>query len=667
MGNKKALKIGLIIASVFIIGIIGFFVYNSLFGNNTGSVDHGYEILEYDVNINVNENNVLNMVETIQIEFKTYRHGIYRDIPLINEINRQDGSKSRTRYEVSNVKVEAKYDSYGFYPENFSIESGNDIYSIKIGRENRSFDGVCTYRIKYDYNLGNDQLKNGDEFYFNIIGNGWNTTINHTTFAITMPKAFDYDENSLGFYSGAYGSSSSEGINYSITNNVISGSLAKALNPWEALTIRLNLPDGYFSNTSNINFTLNHTLIIVTAIIVSIIGLILYLMIKNKTEFVKTVEFNPPDGLNSLEVAYIFKGKAKYSDISSLIIYFANHNYLSITEITNENKESDYMLTKLKDYDGDNKHEKFFFNFIFGEKQSISLDELNDKTKDIKQASLIASLLKQANSKTNLKEYFPTNSSSHKTIAIILTLISSMLLFVPLVLEFLSSFLTAFFYSAVLSIAPLVLIFVAVKLKHENNYISISKAQTYLTIIGCLTNLALFCFTSTLRFNFLLLLTTAILIAVNIITSKLISKGIPRTKKGLELYGKILGFREFLVTAEKDQLEKLVNENPHYFFDILPFTYVLGVSDTWIKKFELIPLTNPEWYSSTVYSSTFSLTRLTLLTNKSITSTGNNFSRHIAQHRSNSHSGGGSSGGGRISGGGGFSGGGGGGGGGRSW
>ena len=39
-------------------------------------------------------------------------------------------------------------------------------------------------------------------------------------------------------------------------------------------------------------------------------------------------------------------------------------------------------------------------------------------------------------------------------------------------------------------------------------------------------------------------------------------------------------------------------QDPTYFYDILPYTYVLGVSDTWIKKFETISLQAPSWYDS---------------------------------------------------------------------
>ena len=65
---------------------------------------------------------------------------------------------------------------------------------------------------------------------------------------------------------------------------------------------------------------------------------------------------------------------------------------------------------------------------------------------------------------------------------------------------------------------------------------------------------------------------------ISIIVLTMFIKIMPkRTKYGNELYGKIKGFRRFLENAEKQQLETLVEKNPQYFYDILPYTYALGV------------------------------------------------------------------------------------------
>ena len=42
-------------------------------------------------------------------------------------------------------------------------------------------------------------------------------------------------------------------------------------------------------------------------------------------------------------------------------------------------------------------------------------------------------------------------------------------------------------------------------------------------------------------------------------------------------------FKEFLEKVEKEKLEELVFQDPNYFYNILPFTYVLEVSDKWIS------------------------------------------------------------------------------------
>lgn len=72
-----------------------------------------------------------------------------------------------------------------------------------------------------------------------------------------------------------------------------------------------------------------------------------------------------------------------------------------------------------------------------------------------------------------------------------------------------------------------------------------------------------------------------------------------RTKYGTEVLGRIFGFRDFLVNCEAEKLEMMVMEQPTYFYDILPYTYVLGISDKWIKQFKELGSQPPQWYKGT--------------------------------------------------------------------
>lgn len=90
------------------------------------------------------------------------------------------------------------------------------------------------------------------------------------------------------------------------------------------------------------------------------------------------------------------------------------------------------------------------------------------------------------------------------------------------------------------------------------------------------------------KFNVLYAISAVSLIVTDILDWKMTKKN----TYGEQISAKIKGFRNFLETAEKEKIEMLVEENPNYFYDILPYAYVLGVSKKWIEKFENIPIPN---------------------------------------------------------------------------
>ena len=63
--------------------------------------------------------------------------------------------------------------------------------------------------------------------------------------------------------------------------------------------------------------------------------------------------------------------------------------------------------------------------------------------------------------------------------------------------------------------------------------------------------------------------------------------------------GRLLGLRRFIETAEAPRINALVEENPNYFYDILPYAYVMGVTKKWAKRFEHVQVEPPVWYGGT--------------------------------------------------------------------
>ncbi|HCC08064.1 MAG TPA: hypothetical protein DEP72_07925 [Clostridiales bacterium] len=582
-----------------------------------------YVISNYDVNLTVNENNTLNIIENIVTYFKIDKHGIFRKIPLKNEVIRLDGTKSYNRAKISDIKVSDNYTTYN--------EAGNKV--IKIGNPDYTLTGEKDYTISYSYNIGKDTGKGYDELYFNLIGTGWDTTISNVTFTINMPKEFD--KNKLGFSAGNKNSIDNKDINYTVVGKQIKGNYSGVLEAGEALTVRLELPDGYFALASN-NFDYLMLLAIFLPIIFTLICFLMWMKYGKDDNVVETVEFYPIEGFNSAELGFIYKGKADKTDVTSLIIYLANKGYIKITETEEKSlffMSKTFKIIKLRDYDGDNKNERVFFHGLFKSKDEVTASDLYDKF-----YITIEAIVENLNKKENKEKIMEKSSLGKRSFVIIMIVITFLVITIKPIVE-----------SGGVLMLPFALLFPGIGFTVLFAMV-FGKTPVSIKIFGLIWGLIFggvpwtFIVLPALQADEMYLLAYIIGIAC-ILVMLLFFKAMPkRTNYGNEMLGKIRGFKNFLETAEKPQLEALVMEDPSYFYNILPYTYVLGVSDKWIKKFESISLQSPNWYDG---SSSFNM-----LTFGSFMSSTMSFASS-AMSSGSSSSGGGSSGGGSGGGGGG--------------
>ena len=249
-----------------------------------------YYIKNYDVNITVNEDNSCHITENIDCFFNQYRHGIYRYIPVYFAVYRADETSSNVRVKIKHAKCSDKTSN--------SIQ--NDNFVMQIGDEDETIIGEKSYTISYDYYVGPDNLTDADEFYFNIIGDGWDTVIDKCNFTITMPKKFD--SSKLGFSTGNYGFVGTDIVDYKVDGNVITGHTTAPLREYEALTVRTELDEGYFAFDYAHEKMLGALMIAIPAIVLAFV-LIIWLKFGKDKKVIETVEFYPPEGMNSLEVS----------------------------------------------------------------------------------------------------------------------------------------------------------------------------------------------------------------------------------------------------------------------------------------------------------------------------------------------------------------------------
>ena len=602
---------------------------NSIEASNdlTGS-GYDYVINSYNIDMIVKRDDTFDITERIEAYFNKPKHGISREIPLKNSISRLDGTKNTNRARISNISVNEQY----------TISNKNDYKVLKIGDSNNLITGSKVYVIKYTYDIGNDPVKNADELYFNLIGEKWDTIINNVSFKIEMPKEFD--KTLLGFSCGEKGSTNNSNVEYNVIGNTITGKVTSMLMPGEALTIRLTLPDMYFDYKVDI-FSI---FVIIVCLMCVLISYRIWKKYGRNEKITETLEFYPPEGCNPAEIRYIYKGDVDDKCVMSLLIYLASKGYLKIEEMEEKKrffKPKEFRIIKLKEYDGDNESEKMFFNGLFecGNDRYVDMEKikkirekarLNGKeisleeairryteTSEVKESITISELynkfyetldkiiLKLKSSEYKDKIFDSVANEKCNCLILMIVVIFILTIIKPIIkyaeggiamlvfVIFFQGFGLTFFIMAIstnldagfyvgsrpkeFNLIPRILLSLfggALWGVMENETVIPCIVQEQSALIAYL--IGMFCI-------------ALIIIFKNIMMRK-------RTSYGNEMLSRIKGFKKFLKIAEKPQLEKLVMENPEYFYDILPYAYVLGVSDKWIKQFKSITFKAPCWY-----------------------------------------------------------------------
>ncbi len=602
----------------------------------------GFTITSYDINVQVNGNNTYNVTENITADFYESHHGIERLIPqkVIAQrlINNEEYEESTYRVLVSDIKANT----------GVSAGTSDGYYDIRLGDPDVTVTGVQKYTLQYTYDPGDDGYDTFDEFYYDLIGTQWPVTIDNVTFTVTMPKEFD--KGKLGFSLGSQGMSGYTNVEYKIEGNVITGKVNQTLSPYEGFTMRLELPNGYYAgarqNTGPVGVLVTVSLVLLG------IGLLLAAIFIRKKKPVQTVEFYPPEGMTSADVGYVIDGLVEDKDIVSLLIYWADKGYM---EIHQPDKDKNMTFVKVKDLPATaNEYERIMFEEMFAGKDKTSITQLQYKFYDTIAAA--KQMVRQKyQSKDNL--VFTRRSVSMQNL-------TAFLASLPMaILTYLNAYQQTFDVLVAVIVGAVVLgigsALIALYIKSFETWLSAKRSTKVGRLIGWAIGTSVFYLIVVVLslevFGIYAFLPAAVALILTFVAPNFRCW----TDKGAEWAGRIMGLKNFIQTTELEKLKMLVDENPQYFYNILPYAYVLGVTDKWSKQFEKIAIEPPNWYYGYGYGSFNSIFFTSMLMSSML------HTQTAMLSRPNTNSGG--FGGGSGFSGGGFSGGGFGGGGGGSW
>ena len=137
-----------------------------------------YTTDSYDVNVIVSEDNSYEFTETINVNYDTPRHGIYRYIPMTD----MDGN---TAMKIDRMWVDDwEYETY----------DEDDSRVFKIGSGDTTVTGRQTFRFGYRIRMYDDRDTSKDLLYIDLLHTGCETAIEKSTITVRLPKAVD-EEN----------------------------------------------------------------------------------------------------------------------------------------------------------------------------------------------------------------------------------------------------------------------------------------------------------------------------------------------------------------------------------------------------------------------------------------------------------------------------------------
>lgn len=297
--------------------------------------------------------------------------------------------------------------------------------------------------------------------------------------------------------------------------------------------------------------------------------------IARKRRVIKPVEFFAPKGHSPIDVALVYSARRVKADalFTPLLLYWAAQGYVTVEEdgrglkITKQEWLSPFEESgraNQKTYDC----ELILFREMFsgGEETFYTLAARDSVTKTYDGAvddckKLSRSMIGKTGEKLSL---------AMKLSAAIILIVSgilmsfftavpvALLMLFPLIGSFLIKFMPAPFYIRV----PFMLVWGGVPLLA--GMFLIPMPATFKIILGA---------------GIFILLLTIFVFA---------EQADFRGEEELKIYGKVCSFKRFLVLADKNRLEALVEEYPDYFYDVLPYFYVFGITKKMRRKFDKI-------------------------------------------------------------------------------
>ena len=545
--------------------------------------NHDEGILDYDIEIRVNEDSSMDVRERIVVNVKgiNINHGIYRDFP--------------TRYKNRSVTFDVKSVLLNGNDVEYKTESIDDGVRLMIGSEVGFVSrGVQEYVINYTTENQLFYKWDCNELYWNLIGTGWDFDIDKCSAKIYFPEGTSIRDDEIKAYVGKYGTSDeAENVEWSVdsANSVVSFKLDDKISKGSAFTVIVRVDKGTISKPSfddRVGWFLKDKIVYV----LSFVGLIglggwqYFAWRKHGNKLKRKVivpKYYPPEGLDVAQVRYLDTMGSTKRVLEATIISLATKGFLRFDRTTGKKKvvfmekTNEKSTNEYEDELSDN--EKFVYSSLAGRDYLMYSSYF---------AGLVESLNKDL--AKDLKGKYKNSLFFKNWKYVIISVIATLLIFAvglrigKLINPFADSYnfvglerLVLF----VLSFSMIALAFKRLGLDSGKRWISIP----FMTLFSIPFLVGEFVLLTGIFNEYAGNIIDVVMLVIAGLQNYLFMKCIRSySEKGLKIKEDIEGFKLFIKTVDDNVAEK----TPEMFDKYFAYAYALGLENKWAKKFEKV-------------------------------------------------------------------------------
>jgi uncharacterized membrane protein YgcG len=495
----------------------------SLLFVNFAIFGQGFTIDSIITTMFIKKSGEVNVNEQIYTDFTQQKHGIFRLVPYVYAHNGNRYTTALSDVDVANT------------PFQISKEKGN--VKIRMGDPNKKVIGKQNYSIKYTIDGPFIDSKEFQELYWNIVGNGWPTSIGYARATVEFEE--DFTSNDLVVYTGSEGSKKMDGL-VEKNGKFVTAYITKSLASGEGFTLAVKLPAGYIPTNKTMQVELpeapkaptppvpiSHQWPLAAMVLAPIIYLydLRNKMKKQEDESYKNITAKPypPLDLTPAEVGTFHDNVVHDRDVISLLPYWGYQGYLRMEY--NPQIDDTYII-QIKPLDGERPdYEYMLWRSVFSYGTTVALSSI---------------------------QYTFHNKNSQ---------VKSMI------------------YQELKDLAM-----------YDENYRSIFKSWRMLLVGLVLIPIMIFAF-----FKGYWMVGAAAIIAL-VSTIILTTLAYKYTLKGQRVQQDLKGFYAFLRDKENYDFTEIINKDPKYFEKVFPYAVAFGLDKNFIRRISPYQTAGPMWY-----------------------------------------------------------------------